>query len=604
MKYKLPIDGEWREFDDKKLAEMPADSREWVMDQLVKYNKNPLANFLPHGMPWRDQELVLANGKIKLPPSDYPAEWRNDGVAFLNDRENLYAMLLSGRKYGKTAHGCAFTGIRGFPMDPEAPIFTQNGVEYHEWEGPQRIVVASLGSQNLIDLWSVYQEILPRDELGAYAKDWGKYEGEHAQKRKTLPIGTGRPVLFTSAKSGVEMMLLTYNQNQAVWESFKAWLLHADEQIKLNLLMAWEDGSSSYGAYTPACFTLSGFSLEERPEDTGAAGPLKPIWDAGRSGMKTVGRYNLDVSSTPDAILHPQKKQERYDRYVNPDLVTDAKILRRGQGVYYPGWEPGGGLIFGADVWERELHVIPRLWKDDNAPEHWPKWRVIDYADKKTTVCGWFAMGPRFSVCYRMLYQSNLLVAEAAEMIIEMSHNRRQLVGEGEDETTGNIIKYYEEIQCGEQYEVDMMDTRAKKWRQQGEEVGDLFGRYGLENIEEAPTGRDRDMIPTLKDRMRIDPRVPHPVYNMDKDPEGVMGASLLYFFDGECDKGLDELDKMPEYMGTSEIIYMDRKKPHDFIDIMKYWACAQPEYHNVAEQSRDADEADREEGVAPYTGY
>ena len=108
--------------------------------------------------------------------------------------------------------------------------------------------------------------------------------------------------------------------------------------------------------------------MPERAEDTGSAGALKPIWDAGYSGSKQVGRYNLSVDSTPDAILSPEKKQERFDRYVNPDLVKDAKTLRRGLAVYYPGWEPGGGLIFGPDVWLRELHVIPRLWKDGQAP--------------------------------------------------------------------------------------------------------------------------------------------------------------------------------------------------------------------------------------------
>jgi hypothetical protein len=61
----------------------------------------------------------------------------------------------------------------------------------------------------------------------------------------------------------------------------------------------------------------------------GTAGPLKRIWDGTetRAGKK-VGRYNLDVPSTPEVILSVAKKKERFDRYANPDLaISDGLVV-------------------------------------------------------------------------------------------------------------------------------------------------------------------------------------------------------------------------------------------------------------------------------------
>jgi hypothetical protein len=408
-----------------------------------------------------------------------------------------------------------------------------------------------------------------------------------------MSFGDGRPKAFTTKHSGTEFIFLTYSQMQYVWESFKAQILHADEQIKMNLLRAWEDGSSTYGDYTPACFTLSGFALPERPEDTGAAGPLKPIWDSGTCGSKTVGRYNMDVPHTPDVILSPGKKKERYDRYVNPKTVATEKDRRRGMAVYYPGWEPGSGLLFGPDTWQREIHVIDPAWPlDKPAPSEFTLYRVIDYADKQTTVCAWFAVAPRFAVLYRLLYEKEMLVAEAAQKIIEMSHNTRREEQGFKDERTGNILQRFVEEECGEQYRRTMIDSRAAKWRQQGEEVAELFERYGLVNIEQASGAKNDEQIPALKDWLRIDYARKHP-FRKDENDELMDGCPRLFFFDGICTPAVEEIERMP----MDEKGGLTRKFDHDFIDVAKYWAYSEPEY--MGDNYKDAYE--QEGGSNPY---
>ena len=406
-------------------------------------------------------------------------------------------------------------------------------------------------------------------------------------------------------KSGSIYVFLNYNQQQHVWESFKSKILHADEQIKMHLLRAWEDGSSTMGDYTPCIFTLSGYVLQERPEDTGAAGPLKPIWDGKRKQAKSIGRYNLDIETTPDEILSPKKKKERYDNYVNPAIERSKKNERRGYGVYYPGWEPGGGLVFGPDVWDREYHVINPLWKDDDVPADWTKWRVIDYADKQTTCCGWFAVGPKFAVLYRLLYESDLLIRDAAIKIIEMSHNIRQERGHEEDEYTGGTFMLYEEEQVGEQYYSTLIDSRAAQWRQNGTTVLELFERNGISEIAPASGKPNADQIPAAKNMLRIDWDVDHPFL---KDAEGKpkKGCPMLFFFDGIADAAIEEIEAIPADERPDSKSVINKKYPHDFIDVAKYWASDNPSYFGPdKEDENEYERAGRsgEEGT-PYTGY
>ena len=585
MKYVMPIAGAWATWTDEEMARWKAEGRGAEVDQLrhewEMYRANPLRRALPHGVAWHGKEKVyeLPSGscwttteRVVLGASRYPRKWKNDGVAFVNDWTNDYLILLAPRKTGKTFQAALKFGLWLMQCDPEWPVFREHGVEYIPWTGPKVLTIASLSWTNTGNLWDVYREVLPASLLGEYRRG-GKKSNINW---KSGNVGT---IELTNESLIVPQC---YSGKQRAWESIKSQALHADEQTPLNLLRAWEDGASTYGDYTPVAFTLSAYVLADRP-DTGAAGPLKRIWDGveTRAGKK-IGRYNLDVESTPECILSAAKKKERWDRYVNPDLPISQSDRQRGVAVYYPGWESRGGLCFGSDVWDRKLHVINPLWEDDKAPKDWTKWRVLDYCDNETTAVVWCATGPvnapngRYvvSVCYRTIYERQQTVSELVRNIIEMSHNTRHQKESMTDEKTEVTYQVYSEDQTGEQFYSDLLDSRVAPLRRNNMILIDLMRMYGLENLREASGDRNSEQIPLLKDKLRIDYTRPHP-WARDEAGKPVMGCPGLFFFDGRCEGVVAEIEGIPA--DAKHVIDLDY--PHDGIDALKYWASDHPCY-------------------------
>ena len=615
MLHKLPIEGEWREFTDERIEEIRRDGGEGSADALlgylIDYEKNPLRYFRPHGVPWHARVKKYAGGKIVLPPSEYPREYQNDGVAFQNDWSNDYVMLKAPRKTGKSIAGAAKVGYFMLKSSPDWECFSGKGgwlTKHRPWDGPKIAIVASFSWPNVAELWEAYREVWPRYELGPYAKDWGKFPGETGRARN-MSFGDGRYKWFEPAVSGGRVIFLCYGQQQHVWENFKGNILHEDEQGPTEKLNAFEDGSRTMGDYTPVIFTWSGFCLPERP-DTGAAGPMAAIWHGRmRRGTKTISRYNMDVPSTPDAIIGPKKKRELYDLYANPEIERDRKTERRGLAVYFPGDEPGAGLVFDADVWQREIHVINPLWADDKAPREWTKCRSIDYADRGVTCCAWFAVGAvrrwfdrklvLVAVLYRVLYERNLTVAAAVQKIVSMSHNERRVIDRETDEDSGNTYDVYEEVQSGEQFYMDLIDSRIAKNRQQGQTIDELFRRHGMQDIVSASGDRNEVQIPALKDKLRIAWSIPHP-WRKNEDGTPFKGCPQLFFFDGRgTGPAIDELEMMPSDEDGPSVI--DKKFAHDFIDAAKYWASDDTPYMGppIAPR-RECEEPERE--LTPFT--
>uniref|UniRef100_A0A6M3IJ26 Terminase n=1 Tax=viral metagenome TaxID=1070528 RepID=A0A6M3IJ26_9ZZZZ len=608
MEHKVAINGEWAVVSDEQMASWPVEAREQLLNAEYESRVNPLAHFLPHGIKWSDRERQYGHGVVVVPPSEYPKEMRNDGTAFVSDQTSDYAMLLAPRKTGKSTHGAIYIALRGLKCDPNWPIFAENHVKVPpKWDGkPKTAVIASFSWPNVGQLWKVYQEFLPRYELGRYAPNWGSFPGEKGNP-KSISFGDGRPKQITTEVSGLTLIFLCYTQRRHVWENFKAHMLHADEQIPLDLLRAWQDGTRTMGDYTPACFTLSGFCLPDRP-DTGGAGELKRgIWDGHRTRGKIVGRYHLDVASTPDCIMSAKKKKEAFDEYVNPKISRSRADERRGHACYYPGWEPGSGLLFDADVWQRKLHVINPLWDDDKVPEDWTKWRVVDYASSVgVNVCSWFAVGPEFAVLYRLIYERGLEIHDFAELIIRMSYNERVFIEHRKEEGTGNIYEYWEERQTHEvYYGGTLLDPRSASQSQQGQTLVDIFIRYGLLDMRGACGQRDEIQIPRLKDWLRLDYNKPHPSA-VDYDGKPVMGCPRLFFFDGKTSDAVIEMEtlRLPDSDRQSSGV-MDKRDPSHFIDTAKYWASDNPSYMgDSARIERNVERDEANQAGNPYTGY
>ena len=145
--YKVPAFGKWLSFTDADLKARIAAGQELAAQALKgrwdDYEQNHLAFFLPHGLPWCGRRRVFGDNALVVPPSSYPEAWRNDGVAFLNDWDSDLSMVLACNQSGKTLIGAAWSCLRILPCDPTWPIFTENGVVHHPWQGPKVWVISS-----------------------------------------------------------------------------------------------------------------------------------------------------------------------------------------------------------------------------------------------------------------------------------------------------------------------------------------------------------------------------------------------------------------------------------------------------------------------------
>ena len=630
MKRDIAIDGWWasehpnpifHDLTDKKIDAMYAKGgkdrqlAEWLRYEIVEQQKNPMAYFLGHGLPFSKKPRKYAGGRIVIPPSEYPKDWMNDGIAFQNDWKSEFCMMKASRKVGKTYAGAVKVGNFMLKTDADWPCYSGQGrwrIEHREWDGPKTVIVSSFSVPNLAEAWEAYKEVWPREELGAFAPDYPRVDlGEPENgKGRTISFGDGRPKFFRPAVSGGRIIFLLYSGLVAPWMNFKANAWHADEQPPLDRFTAFASGSQTMGDYTPIFFTFSGFKLPDRP-DTGAAGPIKRIWDLKDTlGKKPeeIGRYSMDIPSTPDAVVSKKKKKAMYDLYANPEVERSRKVERHGLAVYYPGWEPGAGLCFGPDVWQREVHVINRLWDDDKIPNTWTKWRVIDYAPNKTTAVLFIAVGPlklpngqtiTAAVMYRTLYEQNILISDCASRIIQMSHNEQREIGEEEYGELGERRKRFEEVQTKEEYFSDLIDSRIGTQKQGAEMNIDTFIRYGLINLAPASGAKNEDQFSAAREWLKIDYTLPHPfLKNEDGTPK--MGCPRFFVVDGECEGFIDEIEGMPS--DEKGISVIDTKFPHDALDAFKYWASDSPGwYHSTNEPVEDYDD---DGGRMPETGY
>lgn len=616
MNYKVPINGEWVQFSDQTLSQLREKGCGRDADALVarvaEQHQNPLAYFLPHGIPWSDKTRSMANGKFVIPPSHYPKKYKNDGVAFLSDRTHAISLMLGPNQNGKTNIGATWSDLRLVPTEKWWPIFSEHGVEWYPWDGPKIWVVASYSWDNVATVWSRYQETLPREELGKYASDWGNFDGEEGAK-KSLSFGDGR-TKTCHLKCGSQIKFRCYTQQQIHWEGFESDGQHADEQEPMEKLTGWQRGATTRDDYTPCCMTLTGHVMDDRP-DTGAAGPIKreiydPIAENGVGYTKygTAAVYHLSVDSTPEAIISKKHRHDLDVRWVNDvddegnTIIRSEKDERAAVARYWGGWEEGSGLYFDTEVWQRKVHMIQPRWDDDKTPkpDKATLYRVIDFGDTGITVCSWWAVMWDYAFLYRVLYEKNIIVAQAARKIIEMSHNTQVKLYEERDPLTGNGLTYFEERvnpSSGETVFRTILDGRSFSQRQQGETIGSLFERYGVAT-EQSDGKANVKQLPLLKDWMQIDLTKVHPC-NKEADGTPVIGCSKVFFFDGVAGmvEAVDEIEHFPEDA------LAQKKAPDHFIDTAKYWASHGPEFWGDYRDNAKTEDEDSEEDNTPFTG-
>jgi len=316
-----------------------------------------------------------------------------------------------------------------------------------------------------------------------------------------------------------------------------------------------------------------------------------------------VANHCITIDAVPEAVLSKKKHKVLYDRWVNPKYPRSAKDERAAIARFWGGWEEGSGLLFDTDVWQRTIHVINPLWPDDKTPLDVTKYRSIDYAPRAgTNVCAWFAVGPRYVVMYRLLYQKGLEIAEFVRKIIEMSYNEQVLIGSEENDVTGDIHKRYQEKQKVEVYwGGTIIDSRSLSQAQKGETLEEIFERYGIPDISAACGQNDDIQIPRMKDWLRIDYTKEHP-WNKDEEGKPIMGCPKMFVFDGMCDAFIKEVEGLRK-APLGSVGLMNKKDPSHSIDAGKYFCSANPQYMGDILSSENDDDGMIRRGNE-FTGY
>ena len=94
------------------------------------------------------------------------------------------------------------------------------------------------------------------------------------------------------------------------------------------------------------------------------------------------------------------------------DTLTGVRFHRLRHGR----WVSAEGIIY--DNWDRGTHIIPRF----DIPDSWYRFRVVDFGYTNPFVCQWWAVDKDGRMyLYRELYQTQLLVEDAAKEILRLS---------------------------------------------------------------------------------------------------------------------------------------------------------------------------------------
>jgi len=583
--YKIPLNGRWVVFTDAKLRELRktgnGDDAEALFMLHAEFERNRLAYFLAHGVPWRQKTLTLGDGVVRIPAAKYPEAWGNDGTAFLNDSENGICMVVSPSKVGKTYVGAAWTLLRCIPCDESWPVFRQHGIRHIEWTGPKLVRLFSFSLTNVADMWKRYRELIPRHELGPYAPGWGRGAGEKGKSR-VLNFGDGKPK-DVELSCGTVLTFNSYSQPEAVTESYESDLAHFDEQSDKQTWLGWLRSITVRPGVPQCCHTMTGRVLKDRP-DTGAGGWIKrDIWDAPDDtafGM-SVGKYYLSVDSVPDALISVAVKKRLYDQWANPHVKRSLQDRRAGIARYWGGWEPSGGLVI--PEWDASVHLIDPF----DIPKFWTRYRMCDHGHNPCAAL-WAAVSPGGDAfLYREYYESGNDIGQNAAGIVEASGNKRNLVGTIED-SNGVAWPLYEETHGGEEYMRSEMDAWSFGSKAQGGlTIGQMYQRFGLW-VSAASTRRTEEMIPVMRQWFVVDQARRHARTNE-------LGAPRVYVFN-------TLRNFIWEITGWSEVSTPSGKiKPADkddhLMSCFRFFVARDPVYYGV-DTSGEVRKQPKEKGV------
>lgn len=137
-----------------------------------------------------------------------------------------------------------------------------------------------------------------------------------------------------------------------------------------------------------------------------------------------------------DTFVVPYRKnEERTTRFFpstykdNPHLAPEyIQYLENLKGPLGEAWRDGSWDVFEGQAfmeWDRERHIIdPPV-----IPDHWTRWRALDWGFAAPWCCLWFARDPDNGrvIVYREAYRAGLTVPQQARYMVDMSPERIQI---------------------------------------------------------------------------------------------------------------------------------------------------------------------------------
>ncbi len=521
--YMFPLWRKWHRVKEVDLPEWceknkisPADLDEWIGE----YQRNPLAFFLPHGRKRR-------------------GKYANDGVAFLNEYVKDLLLLRAPNQTGKSALGAVRTMLHLLPCEKSWPIFTQHGVEYHEWGGPQTAIVASYEWSNTFDIWvAAYRKFAPRQELGAYAENWGAMGFEREKDRaRVFAQGFKRGVEILNFACGSRIIFLCYHQNLSAWTGKQCDIAHLDEQCPEDLFDELTQRQTTRGDYTPILMTLTPHVVDGKP-DTGAAGWIKQkIVDRGMTKGRKFAEFVITMDSVPTALIPAGTKRNKKTQFITePEALHDEKKMREGRARFYGEWEVGGGIIISA--WNPEIHVIAPF---DVRKYHPTLYRYIDHGENPCAALLVALMPWGDNVFFAEYYEFGRGIAKNAEGIVEgLCKNTRARVDTAEFEGVTWPIMEERSGRTGMEFHGSELDGRsfASTVKESMRTIGRAYNDYGCRCTPSSNTRNTRtdgmgqvdlfcEFFELDKERVHINEKLGRPVPALCKD----YGAPRVYLF-------------------------------------------------------------------------
>lgn len=533
--YLVPIQATWHRVLDKQFAEhaKTVGVSEADLDYYIsEYQKNPLAFFLPHGRVRKDRH-------------------KNDGAAFLNDWESDLLLVRAPNQVGKSAVGAIRTALNLIPCEPDWPIFTSHGVDYHEWEGPKIAVVASYEYINTYEMWeSAYMKFLPRHELGRFSPGWGMYyqsdprygtfgeafKGEEGRPRR-FSQGFKRGVETLQLACGSKIVFMCYHQNLGAWTGRQCDVAHMDEQPPEDLFDELSQRQTTRGEYHPIFSTMTPHCVESRP-DTGANSWLKrKVIDQGVTKGRKFAEYVIDMDCVPDEIIPPKEKKAKHIQWVvEPEAMHDDKKVREGKARYYAEWEVGGGIVVSA--WNPEIHMIEPF---DLTKFHPTLYRMIDHGENPCAGLLVAVLPWGDAVAYCEYYEFGNSIAKNAQHMVEVwCKNKRRKDTDFVFE--GQTWDVYSEIEDGSHFYASELDAKSygSKLKESGRTIGQAYNDNGLmcspadarQNVRTDKSGALdllKEWFELNRDRKHINERLGRPV----PEVAAKYGAPRMYVFNG-----------------------------------------------------------------------